>query len=87
MNAFKSLLDDGKGLIGLGLIIAATVLTALGNMTIDQWQTFATWIFGIYAGSTALHGGLVALGNRAPAALAVVAPAPAPAATAPTVAK
>jgi hypothetical protein len=62
MDALHDLLDNEKGLVGMLLIIGATVLVALGKMTTDQWQTFATWIFGLYAGSTALHSGLADLG-------------------------
>ena len=77
MDALNSLLDNEKGLVGVGLILAATVLAALGKMTIDQWQTFATWIFGIYAGSTALHGGLTAIGTGKAATPPVAPAAPA----------
>lgn len=90
MDALKSLLSDGKGLIGIGLIIAATVLAALGQMTIAEWTSFSQWIFGIYAGSTALHLGLIGFGSgaaaatAAPAAAAARAAALAPAAAAPT---
>jgi hypothetical protein len=86
MDALKSLLSDGKGLIGIGLIIAATVLATLGQMTIAEWTSFSKWIFGIYAGATALHLGLVGFGSDAViAASAAVAP-PAAAAAAPTTA-
>jgi hypothetical protein len=92
MDALKSLLSDGKGLVGIGLIIAATVLASLGQMTTAEWTSFSQWIFGIYAGSTALHLGLIGFGSgavTAAAASAATAPAaaaapPAAAAVAPT---
>jgi hypothetical protein len=75
MTAIQNLLSDGKGLIGLALLLAATVLAALGKMPIADWQTFATWLFGIYAGSSALHGGLSAIGSGLGSSSAPAAPA------------
>jgi hypothetical protein len=63
MGALQNLLSDGKGLVGAGLIVAATVLAALGKLPITEWESFMEWVFGIYAGSTALHGGLAAIGS------------------------
>lgn len=42
------LLKGERGLLGLAIIIAATVLAALGSMTVPQWQECVTWIFGIF---------------------------------------
>lgn len=54
MGAFTNLWNSEKGLAGGLLIIAATVLTALGHMTIDAWVDYTKWIFGIFvAGKTA----------------------------------
>ena len=83
MDALHDLLDNEKGLVGLLLILGATALTIVGKMTVDQWQNFAVWIFGIYAGTTALHGGLSAIGGKQsttapPNAVKPAAPAPAP---------
>jgi hypothetical protein len=82
MDALKLLFSDPKGLTGIGLIIAATVLAALGLMTIAEWTSFSQWIFGIYAGSTALHLGLIGFGSGA-AVTGAAPPAPAPAPAAP----
>lgn len=51
MNAIKDLMGSEKGFMGILLFIAATVFVGLGKMTIDQWQEFSLWAFGIYAGS------------------------------------
>jgi len=64
MDAIKNLLDNEIGIVGVGLVIAATVLTALGKMTTDQWTSYTQWAFGIYAGGTAVHGGLKAIGGK-----------------------
>jgi hypothetical protein len=50
MGALKDLFSSERGFFALVLVIAATVLTGLHDMTIDQWQSFATWVFGIYVG-------------------------------------
>jgi hypothetical protein len=78
MDVFKNLLGDEKGLVFVGLIIAATVLTALGKMTVDQWTSFATWAFGIYAGASAIHGGLSSFGTGGKGNTAAAAPPKAP---------
>lgn len=64
MDALKSLLDNEKGLMALGLIVAATVLVGLGKMTIEDWKSFAQWIFGSYAVATAVHQSAIALSSK-----------------------
>lgn len=63
MDALKALLSNDKGIVAALLIAAATTLTALGKMPLTEWEGFAEWVFGIYAGASALHGGLAALGG------------------------
>lgn len=43
------ILKGERGLYAIALTIASTVLTALGNMTIDQWQNFNLYLYGIFA--------------------------------------
>jgi len=64
MDALESLLDNEKGLMAVLLLIGATVLVALGKMTVDDWKSFAQWVFGIYAGSTAVHQSALALSGK-----------------------
>jgi type IV secretory pathway VirB2 component (pilin) len=46
--------DLFREILAVLLIVAATVLAALGRMTTDQWTSFAQIIFGIFvAGKTA----------------------------------
>ncbi len=53
MGAFKDLLHSEKGIIGVVLLIAITVLAAIGTVTVEQWTDYTKWIFGIYvAGKT-----------------------------------
>lgn len=79
MNAIKDLFANEESLFALVLVIAATVLTGLHIMTIDGWQTFVTWVFGIYAAhqTVTTSVGLFKSSASAPT------PAPAPALTAP----
>lgn len=83
------LLKGERGLFALALTAASTVLTALGHMTIQAWQEFNLYIYGMFVfGKTAttmtglIKGGAVA---AAPASAADTAPAtePAPAPAAP----
>jgi hypothetical protein len=57
MGAFTALLNSEKAVIGGLLTIAATVLTALGHMTVADWTTYTQWIFGIYVVGKTLQGG------------------------------
>ena len=80
MDALKNLLYNEHGLVGVGLIIAATVLTGLGKMTVDQWISYSQWCFGIYAAATAIPAAAGAIGSKS--ARPVAAPAmPAPSTT------
>jgi len=75
MDALKNLLNNEKGLVAVLLIIGASTGLCLGRMTVDQWTSFSQWIFGAYAVSTALHGGLAALAGHKALPPATAAPA------------
>jgi hypothetical protein len=86
MNALKDLCASERGLLAVALIIAATVLAALGHMSVEDWRSFAVWIFGIYVGGKSLTSAALALkpaalvapvGEAVVAAVAAVAKAPA----------
>lgn len=67
MSGLSSLWNDALGVKSLVLLIAATVLCALGSMTIDQWTAFVQVIFGLYAGGTAIQNIGTAIATRPPA--------------------
>lgn len=48
------------------LIVAATVLAALGKMTVDNWQTFAQVIFATYIAGKTVTSGVALLKGHAP---------------------
>jgi Ni,Fe-hydrogenase I cytochrome b subunit len=79
MDAFKNLFSNEHGFVMFLLIIGATVLTAVGKMTVDQWTTYSQWIFGIFMGGHAVMSAADSIGNArsnaappAPTAAAVV---------------
>lgn len=54
MGAIADIWHSERGLIALAIIVAATVLAALGRMSIGDWQTFVLGVFIAYAaGKTA----------------------------------
>ncbi len=54
MGAFTDLWKSERGVVAVALIIAATVLAALGHMTIADWQDYSWKIFMVYAGTKAV---------------------------------
>jgi hypothetical protein len=82
MGALTDLWKSERGLLCLVIIVAATVLTGLERMTVEQWTTFVELIFGTYVvGKTAT--GIVQIrsgsAEAAPAASTAPAVTPAPA--------
>jgi hypothetical protein len=77
MNGIKDLFDGERGLLAFVLIVAATTLAGLDRMSIDQWQEFSTYIFGIFVGGKSLTtaAGLLAAKGATPVAAAPVTPA------------
>lgn len=80
MGALTDLLKSERGFFALALVIASTVLTALGQMSIDMWKEFNLYIFGIYVTGKSLTGA-VALFKGGSSEPESPAPAPAPAPT------
>lgn len=72
MSALQDLFASERGLFALVLVVAATVLTALGHMPVAQWQDFALWVFGIYASAKTLTSSVGLLKRPAPSVAAVV---------------
>jgi hypothetical protein len=50
MGAITDLFKSERGILAVAIIVAATVLAALGSLPIADWKTFVTYIFGIYVG-------------------------------------
>lgn len=64
MQALTDLFKSERGILGLALLVAATTLTALGHMSIDQWQTFSMVVFGTYVAGKTASGVAYALTSR-----------------------
>lgn len=65
MGAIIDLWKSERGLIMVALIAAATTLTAVHIVTVDQWLEYTKWIFVTYvAGKTVTSS--VALATTAP---------------------
>jgi hypothetical protein len=86
MGALATYWKSERGLLAILLVLGATALTWLGDMTIEQWLDYTKWIFGFYAGSKTLTGAVGLLKGTSPDAAAPAAPAapPAPASAAAT---
>jgi hypothetical protein len=84
MGALTDLWKSERGLIASLLIIAATVLAALGKVTFAEWREYTLYIFGTYAvlktitGTTAIIKGTT---NPAPDTTAARVATPAEVAT------
>lgn len=63
LEGMKGLLASEKGLAGGLLIIGATVLTALGKMTVSDWQTYTLMVFGVYVAGKTVQGTASVLKN------------------------
>jgi hypothetical protein len=60
-NAATDLAKSEKGLLALALIIAATILAAIGKLTWPETLDFYKWIFYAYVAGKTIQG--VANGN------------------------
>jgi hypothetical protein len=84
MGAIKDLWNSERGLLAVLIIIATTVLTGIGRMTVEMWQQTTLYIFGIYAAGKTITGavGMFTGTGTEPAAPAAAPAAPAAAPTA-----
>jgi hypothetical protein len=73
--------DLFREILAILLIIAATVLAALGKMTTEQWTSFAQIVFGAYVAGKTVTGAvdLMTAHKRAGAGIGPAKPAPSPA--------
>lgn len=69
LGAVGNLLNSEKGLMGLALVVGATVLAAISVINPSQWLEYTQWIFGIYVGGKSIQGAASAIASR-PAAKA-----------------
>lgn len=60
MGALSDLWKSERGLLGIALIMACTVLCVVSRISVDQWLDYTRWIFASYAASKAVTGAAVA---------------------------
>lgn len=53
-----------KGVLAIAMLIIGTGFVFMSKMTVDQWTTYCQWIFGIFAGSTAVTASAAHLAMR-----------------------
>lgn len=58
MGAIADLLKSERGITMLALIIAATVLTGMGLLSIDRWVDYTKWVFAIYVSGKTVTGAI-----------------------------
>lgn len=56
LGALINLLNSEKAVASGALVICATVLVALGQMTVVDWQDFTKWVLGIYVAGKTVQG-------------------------------
>lgn len=54
--ALKNLLGSEKAFAGGVLIVCATVLAAIGKMTVMEWADYSKWIFMTYVVGKTVQG-------------------------------
>lgn len=64
LGAFKNLWHSEKAIAVGMLVIAATVLTALGDMTIEQWTEYTKYLVTVYVGGKTIQGVTEMLASR-----------------------
>jgi hypothetical protein len=75
MGAIKNLWQSERGLVGMALIIAASVLCGMHAIGADQWLDYTKWVFVTYAAAKTISGTVSALAAPQPP---VESPVPAP---------
>ena len=78
MGAITDLWKSERGLIAALLIIAATVLAAMGHMTFAEWREYTLYIFGTYAALKTVTGTMQIWKGTDPAETPSSAPTPVP---------
>jgi hypothetical protein len=68
----KDLWGSERGILALAIIVAATVLVAMGKMPVSDWETFVMGIFIAYAAGKTVTGAVQIIKGPAPAAPAAV---------------
>ncbi len=77
MGALKAIWNSEKAVVLGVLVVSATVLVALGRMTVQDWQSYTTWLAGFYVAGKTAQGGISAMADAKVEAAKAAATAPA----------
>lgn len=64
MQGLKDLFGSERGLLGLVLVISATVFVALDKMTVEAWQSFCKLVFATYVGGKTVTGAVAMMTGK-----------------------
>lgn len=64
MTAFLGFLDSKRALLCLALLIAATVLAALGIMTLKEWIDYTQYIVTVWVAGETVTNAVQAISAR-----------------------
>lgn len=64
MGALLDLWKSERGLVAVALIAAATVMSGLGIITVDQWLDYTKWLFVTYAAAKTVTGAVAAAQSK-----------------------
>lgn len=56
LNGLRGLLDSKKAVVGGLLVVGATILVALGKMSVEDWKNYTQVLFVTYAGAETANG-------------------------------
>jgi len=66
LQVIKNFANSEKAIASGVLVIASTVMVALGKMTVAEWQSYTQVLLGIYVGGKTIQGGIsAATGHKA----------------------
>lgn len=64
MGALLDLWKSERGLVAVALIAAATVMSGLGIITVEQWLDYTKWLFVTYAAAKTVTGAVAATQSK-----------------------
>ncbi len=64
MLAIFRQLASAEGTFALALLVAVTVLTALGHFSAPEWKEFSLYIFAIYSGGKTVTSATAMIAGR-----------------------
>lgn len=76
MGALADLWKSERGLVAIVILMATSVLCALGHITTDQWLEHTRWVFVTYAAAKTVTGTAAMLARPSPDSAEVLRTSP-----------